>query len=247
MKRHGDPNGIRTRVTAVKGRCPRPLDDRVSEGGQYQNCPSLLQAIWRRSAARLEREEKLGRSLSCATMWSEHFERLPNECCALRGILYEGEETLLKLGCVLHFDCAAVFKERPRESCEVLHVRAEDDRLAGEDRLDRILAAVRGEALANKDDRRDRIPMAQFAGGIEDEYIKWTLVRLRGGASPRDVQTERNQRARDLVGAFHVSRRNDQQQVGHVLSHLDECARENFLFAGMRAATEQNRPGSIDA
>ena len=28
----GDPNGIRTRVTAVKGRCPRPLDDRVLFG-----------------------------------------------------------------------------------------------------------------------------------------------------------------------------------------------------------------------
>ena len=28
---NGDPNGIRTRVTAVKGRCPRPLDDRVGE------------------------------------------------------------------------------------------------------------------------------------------------------------------------------------------------------------------------
>jgi hypothetical protein len=28
-----DPNGIRTRVTAVKGRCPRPLDDRVGSGG----------------------------------------------------------------------------------------------------------------------------------------------------------------------------------------------------------------------
>jgi hypothetical protein len=26
-----DPNGIRTRVTAVKGRCPRPLDDRVTK------------------------------------------------------------------------------------------------------------------------------------------------------------------------------------------------------------------------
>jgi hypothetical protein len=24
-----DPNGIRTRVTPVKGECPRPLDDRV--------------------------------------------------------------------------------------------------------------------------------------------------------------------------------------------------------------------------
>jgi hypothetical protein len=29
----GDPNGIRTRVTAVKGRCPRPLDDRVFVNG----------------------------------------------------------------------------------------------------------------------------------------------------------------------------------------------------------------------
>jgi hypothetical protein len=27
-----DPNGIRTRVTAVKGRCPGPLDDRVFQG-----------------------------------------------------------------------------------------------------------------------------------------------------------------------------------------------------------------------
>src|ERR1700722_13431780 len=33
--RFGDPNGIRTRVTAVKGRCPRPLDDRVTMDGQY--------------------------------------------------------------------------------------------------------------------------------------------------------------------------------------------------------------------
>ena len=27
----GDPSEIRTRVTAVKGRCPRPLDDRVKK------------------------------------------------------------------------------------------------------------------------------------------------------------------------------------------------------------------------
>ncbi len=24
---NGDPNGVRTRVTGVRGRCPRPLDD----------------------------------------------------------------------------------------------------------------------------------------------------------------------------------------------------------------------------
>ena len=27
----GDPNGIRTRVAGVKGRCPRPLDDGVAK------------------------------------------------------------------------------------------------------------------------------------------------------------------------------------------------------------------------
>src|SRR2546429_7248 len=33
MKWQCDPNGIRTRVTAVKGRCPGPLDDRVVKVG----------------------------------------------------------------------------------------------------------------------------------------------------------------------------------------------------------------------
>ena len=31
MDQNGVPNGIRTHVTAVKGRCPRPLDDRDSQ------------------------------------------------------------------------------------------------------------------------------------------------------------------------------------------------------------------------
>ena len=52
---HCDPNGIRTRVTAVKGRCPGPLDDRVTKREQYQNCyswtqgklPSLFRALSR--------------------------------------------------------------------------------------------------------------------------------------------------------------------------------------------------------
>ena len=41
--RGNDPNGIRTRVTAVKGRCPGPLDDRVTKAGQYQKCNPLTQ------------------------------------------------------------------------------------------------------------------------------------------------------------------------------------------------------------
>src|SRR4030095_4940279 len=40
---NGDPNGIRTRVTAVTGRSTRPLDDRVTKSAQYRNCYSLTQ------------------------------------------------------------------------------------------------------------------------------------------------------------------------------------------------------------
>ena len=29
ISENGDPYGIRTRVAGVKGRCPRPLDERV--------------------------------------------------------------------------------------------------------------------------------------------------------------------------------------------------------------------------
>src|SRR3954469_3693086 len=32
---NSDPNGTRTRVTAVKGRCPRPLDDGASGTMRY--------------------------------------------------------------------------------------------------------------------------------------------------------------------------------------------------------------------
>ena len=46
-----DPNGIRTRVTAVKGRCPGPLDDRVVKAGQYRIEFVARKANWRRELA----------------------------------------------------------------------------------------------------------------------------------------------------------------------------------------------------
>jgi hypothetical protein len=43
-----DPNGIRTRVTPVKGECPRPLDDRVffwKRAGEDAGVSPGLQAV----------------------------------------------------------------------------------------------------------------------------------------------------------------------------------------------------------
>src|SRR5437868_15297899 len=58
-----DPNGIRTRVTAVKGRCPRPLDDRVGERQISRRRQGLqaafvvVNAIKHTTSARLARRE----------------------------------------------------------------------------------------------------------------------------------------------------------------------------------------------
>ena len=41
-----DPNGIRTRVTAVKGRCPGPLDDRVRKPGNIGIAIVRRKANW---------------------------------------------------------------------------------------------------------------------------------------------------------------------------------------------------------
>src|SRR5947199_10833161 len=45
LPKGSDPNGIRTRVTAVKGRCPRPLDDRVGERQISRRRPTLQVAF----------------------------------------------------------------------------------------------------------------------------------------------------------------------------------------------------------
>src|SRR5438034_11154558 len=48
-----DPNGIRTRVTAVKGRCPGPLDDRVAKAWQYRIAVVPRKANCQRNRVRL--------------------------------------------------------------------------------------------------------------------------------------------------------------------------------------------------
>ena len=46
VKKSGIPKGIRTPVTAVKGRCPRPLDDRDTELTIINGKQRLMQTIY---------------------------------------------------------------------------------------------------------------------------------------------------------------------------------------------------------
>ena len=54
MKDSGDPNGIRTRVTAVKGRCPRPLDDRVRKAGAISEAHPCVASYLPQSGSTLQ-------------------------------------------------------------------------------------------------------------------------------------------------------------------------------------------------
>ena len=67
MKRLRDPNGIRTRVTAVKGRCPGPLDDRVTK-------PRNI------GIANVGRKTNWQPNLKCANMSPQSKRRLAFQC-----------------------------------------------------------------------------------------------------------------------------------------------------------------------
>jgi hypothetical protein len=89
-----DPNGIRTRVTAVKGRCPRPLDDRVEKAGQYQKSPDSPQGKFPRDCDRNSRQQskidnQRRRARSCAAVSTQHHARVLHERFAQTGIAQE--------------------------------------------------------------------------------------------------------------------------------------------------------------
>jgi hypothetical protein len=88
MKSKCDPNGIRTRVTAVKGRCPGPLDDRVTTARAI----SELLLLGARQIARPDRflfllllllaPELMNQrccTRSCTLMFAQNFARAPDE------------------------------------------------------------------------------------------------------------------------------------------------------------------------
>ena len=90
MKCKGDPNGIRTRVTAVKGRCPGPLDDRVGESAAnietaHPVASFALPLGFAPDSKRLGYQ--LRRSLSCPQMTPDHCPCGRTHLFAQRGVI----------------------------------------------------------------------------------------------------------------------------------------------------------------
>lgn len=87
-------------------------------------------------------------------------------------IAQEFRNTLTQLVRVADFDRRLVCNERAREREKVLHVRAEDDRFACEDRFRRILTSMRGETFSHEHDSRDGIPVSKLASGVQEQTVR---------------------------------------------------------------------------
>ena len=122
MKKQSDPNGIRTRVTAVKGRCPGPLDDRVAKAGQYRNCHPFTQGklparffrlcrLRQRAAPWLQgsnqvRVNQRGGACGCAFVPAQNFAGALYETLAHLAILQKPGDRSLKRIDILNLDRA---------------------------------------------------------------------------------------------------------------------------------------------
>ena len=102
----------------------------------------------------------------------QNIARLADDALALRLVRHGGGESN-SLGQPLHLRWSAPpAATRLRASAAKFSMCGPKiDRTIGDDRFDRVLSAARGQAFADKDDRRDRIPVAQFARRIEKETV----------------------------------------------------------------------------
>src|SRR4030095_2045503 len=210
-----DPNGIRTRVTAVKGRCPGPLDDRVTRAGQYRNCYSSTQgksppkSVFVLFSLRTKFVNECPYARGGASVPGPYFTRVFHDLLTGFTIAQELFDRHLKGIGVANLDCAVFRDQRFGKRCEVLHVWAKHDRFARYDRFHWILSTPRGQALPHKHGARNSVPALEVASCIEKEAIRFRFATVQRFASESDAQRQSLELRSNFAHAFHVTRRNE--------------------------------------
>ncbi len=151
---------------------------------------------------------------------------------------------------VLNLNARACGDELTGDGAEILHVGTKDDGMAAGGGFDDVLSALPHQTFADEDGGRDFVKPFQFARGVDDEAI----IRLGGLLKVRsDLGTEDEfylfaaGDVHDLTGALDVARDEDEEQTREFPSQIREDIEEDFLFAGMRAARDEDRLHGRDA
>ena len=97
-------------------------------------------------------------------MWLECASGVGDKLLAQHCVPEEIDNRVLQFRFRTDLDGAAMSDQRPRKGGKIFHVRTEDDRSSGDDRLDRVLSALSSEAFSDENNRGDPVPISQLTG-----------------------------------------------------------------------------------
>jgi nitrogen fixation negative regulator NifL len=136
------------------------------------------------------------------------------------------------------------------DGAEILHVGAEEDRMPAGSGFDDVLAALPHQTFADEDGGRDFVKPFQFARGVDDE----TIVRLGGLLEVRVDLGAKHEfdlfapgEVHNLARALDVPRDDDQKQAWKSYLQIPEDIEQDFLLAGVRATSDEDRLRGRDA
>src|SRR5690606_6854920 len=98
------------------------------------------------------------------------------QACPGDRIVEQPHHHLLELATILHLNGRVLAEELGGNLREVVHVRAEDDRLAVDGRLQDVVPALRDQAAADEDDRRNLQQVGQLADRVEHDDVSARLA-----------------------------------------------------------------------
>ncbi len=198
------------------------------------------------------------------------FHNLAGACAEFSAFLLvrqEFGECLFQLRSVTNLNHPMAFEEGSHFGAEVLHVGPEDSCLAQRTRLDGILPAFRGEALADEDDIGNFVEKYEFTGGIDDQAIELAGSKFRVRRDLRapdefqfaiaQVSLEKSlkknrgaanlQFIRDGSRTLHVSGNQDQEKVWELFAEPEETFDEQRLLTVVGTAGNHDPRACRDA
>ena len=182
-----------------------------------------------------------------ALVGSQCFPAALADLLAAGGVGEQAVQFRTKRGGVFDLNRRPVREQVGGERREVFHMRAEQDRLAEDRRLRGILPPAGRKAFADEDERREVIPIAEFAGRIDQEHV----ARLGRGDRQRraadDAQIEGRKLAEDFGNALDMPRRYDEDQLRMRPAQFEESGGEDLFFSREGASGDEDRGGRADA
>src|SRR6185312_8365927 len=119
-------------------------------------------------------------------------------------------------------------------------MRTKHDRLAGENRFNGILSAVRGEALPNEHHSSDAVPALQFTSRVEEHAIRIYVTGGERFAGERHAQWRCAQVRPDFSQPFDMTRCKEQPHRRKLLAQSKKNSDQDFFFPTVCTATEEH-------